>query len=160
MVNKMSDVQFRFNLAAQALSILLEDNLLGIPIIVEGKKDTAALRKLGFKGTIEQLNRGWDLDRFCTYLYETYGTRDSQGGAAIELLMDWDRTGGRLQSDLRRRLQALDIQVDEELRRVLSKVLKPETRVVESLYSMVDELLEQIELFDYLEEEQASYSSI
>jgi 5S rRNA maturation endonuclease (ribonuclease M5) len=74
--------------------------------------------------------------------------------------MDWDRTGGRLQSDLRRRLQALDIQVDEELRRVLSKVLKPETRVVESLYSMVDELLEQIELFDYLEEEQASHSSI
>jgi len=38
--------------------------------------------------------------------------------------------------------------------------LKPETRVVESLYSMVDELLEQIELFDYLEEEQASHSSI
>jgi 5S rRNA maturation endonuclease (ribonuclease M5) len=73
--------------------------------------------------------------------------------APLILLMDWDRTGGRLQSDLRRRLQALDIQVDEELRRVLSKVLKPETRVVESLYSMVDELLEQIELFDYLEEE-------
>ena len=93
----MSNVQLRFKLAAQALSELLEDNLLGIPIIVEGKKDIAALRKLGFEGTIEQLNRGWDLDRFCTYLYETYGTRNEQGGAAIELLMDWDRTGGRLQ---------------------------------------------------------------
>ena len=89
---------------------------------------------------------GW----FAEYLQND---KSKDGKAPLILLMDWDRTGGRLQSDLRRRLQALDIQVDEELRRVLSKVLKPETRVVESLYSMVDELLEQIRFFDNLEEE-------
>jgi 5S rRNA maturation endonuclease (ribonuclease M5) len=136
MVINMSDIQFRFNLAAQALSKLLEDNSLGLPIIVEGKKDIAALRKLGFKGTIEQLNRGWDLDRFCTYLYETYGTRDSQGGAAIELLMDWDRTGGRLQKKLVERLQSLDVKISQEARKVLSRALKPETKYVESLSSL------------------------
>jgi len=135
-VNEMNDVQLRYNLAAQALSKLLQDNSLGIPIIVEGKKDTVALRALGFTGAIEQLNRGWDLDRFCTYLYEKYGTRNSQGGAVIELLMDWDRTGGRLQKTLIEKLQALDVKINQETRKVLSKALNPETKYVESLNSL------------------------
>jgi 5S rRNA maturation endonuclease (ribonuclease M5) len=132
----MADVQLRFNLAAQALSRLLEENSLGIPIIVEGKKDTDALRELGFTGTIEQLNRGWDLDRFCTYLFETYGTRNSEGGAVLELLMDWDRTGTTLQKKLVEKLQSLDVKLSQEARKVLSRALKPETKYVESLNSI------------------------
>ena len=132
----MADVQLRFNLAAQALTRLLEENSLGIPIIVEGKKDTKALRELGFTGTIEQLNRGWDLDRFCTYLLETYGTRNAEGGSSICLLMDWDRTGTTLQKKLFVKLQSLDVKVSQEARKVLSRALKPETRYVESLNSI------------------------
>jgi len=144
----------RFRLAAQALAFARIRNRLGIPILVEGKKDQRALQALGFTGPIELVNRGWSMERLAGWFAEyLQNNKPKDGKAPLILLMDWDRTGGRLQSDLRRRLQALDIQVDEELRRVLSKVLKPETRVVESLYSMVDELLEQIELFDYLEEE-------
>jgi 5S rRNA maturation endonuclease (ribonuclease M5) len=135
-VIEMNDVQMRYDLAGQALAKLIQDNLLGIPIIVEGKKDTAALRKLGFTGTIEQLNRGWDLDRFCTFLFEKYGTRNSQGGAAVELLMDWDRTGGRLQKTLIEKLQALDVKISQETRKVLSKALNPETKYIESLSSL------------------------
>ena len=135
-VTEMNDVQMRYDLAGQALSKLIQDNVLGIPIIVEGKKDTAALRILGFTGIVEQLNRGWDLDRFCTYLFEEYGTRNSQGGAAVELLMDWDRTGGRLQKTLIEKLQALDVKVSQETRIVLSKALNPETKYVESLSSL------------------------
>ena len=132
----MADVQLRFKLAAQALTILLEENSLGRPIIVEGKKDTKALRELGFTGTIEQLNRGWDLDRFCTYLLETYGTRSSEGGAVLELLMDWDRTGTTLQNKLLVKLQSLDVKISQEARKVISRALKPETRYVESLNSI------------------------
>jgi len=144
----------RFRLAAQALAVARIRNRSGIPILVEGKKDRRALQALEFTGSIELVNRGWSMERLAGWFAEhLQNDKSKDGKAPLILLMDWDRTGGRLQSDLRRRLQALDIQVDEELRRVLSKVLKPETRVVESLYSMVDELLEQIETFDYLEGE-------
>ena len=144
----------RFRLAAQALAFARIRNRAGIPILVEGKKDRRALQALEFTGPVELVNRGWPMERLAGWFAEyLQNDKPKDGKAPLMLLMDWDRTGGRLQSDLRRRLQALDIQVDEELRRVLSKVLKPETRVVESLYSMVDELLEQIETFDYLEEE-------
>ena len=47
--------------------------------------------------------------------------------------MDWDRTGGRLQAALRDRLMALDMPVDEELRTVLLKVMKPEAKTIEAL---------------------------
>ncbi|MBT6971723.1 MAG: hypothetical protein HOA04_01310 [Euryarchaeota archaeon] len=157
----MANKSERFRLAAQALAVARIRNRSGIPILVEGKKDRRALQVLDFTGPVELVNRGWSMERLAGWFVEhLQNVNPKDGKAPLILLMDWDRTGGRLQSDLRRRLQALDIQVDEELRKVLSKVLKPETRVVESLYSMVDELLEQIESFDYLEEEQASYSSI
>jgi 5S rRNA maturation endonuclease (ribonuclease M5) len=64
--------------------------------------------------------------------------------------MDWDRTGGRLQSELRRRMEGMDIKISEELRQVLMKALKPETRVVESLRGMAYELGPFIDEYDNL----------
>ncbi len=105
----------------------------------------------GFVGPLEVLNRGWDLDRFTTYLYENYGTRNAECGSSICLLMDWDRTGGRLQKSLTQRLESLDAKVCNELRNQLLKALKPETRVVESLKSFDVELSPFIEQEDPLE---------
>tara|TARA_B100001175_G_scaffold311843_1_gene316888 strand:+ start:34 stop:498 length:465 start_codon:yes stop_codon:yes gene_type:complete len=110
-------------------------------IIIEGPRDKIALKRLGFTGPLEVVNRGWGMDRLVAYLYETYGTRTNEGKATMTLLMDWDRTGGRLQSNLRRRLESFDVQIDEELRRVLMKTLKPETRVVESLGGLAGALM-------------------
>ena len=123
------------------------------PVLVEGAKDVTALRTLGFSGVIETVNRGWDRSRLVAYLYDTYGTRNTvDSGPPLILLMDWDRTGGRLQTTLRDRLMALDVPVDEELRQVLLKVMKPEGRTVESLAPhsgkltpMIDELIEEVE---------------
>jgi len=87
------------------------------------------------------LNRGWTIERVVAHLYETYGTRnESAGGPSVCLLMDWDRTGGRLQRKLANLMQSFDMMVDQETRAILQKNLKPETRVVESLYGMADRL--------------------
>nr|AIF16421.1 hypothetical protein [uncultured marine group II/III euryarchaeote KM3_74_C08] len=122
-------------------------------MLVEGAKDVTALRALGFSGVIETVNRGWDRSRLVAYLYDKYGTRNTvDSGPPLILLMDWDRTGGRLQTTLRDRLMALDVPVDEELRQVLLKVMKPEGRTVESLAPhsrklspIIDELIEEAE---------------
>ena len=113
----------------------------GFAIIVEGPRDKAALLQLGFVGPIEVVNRGWGMDRLAAYLYETYGTRTNEGRSTMTLLMDWDRTGGKLQSNLRRRLESFDVMIDEDLRKVLMKALKPETRVVESLSGLAGALV-------------------
>ena len=133
------DREIRFRAAAAALAQSILRNLPSTgspncPVLVEGVKDERALRTLGFSGVIEKVNRGWDRSRLVAYLHDTYGTRNIvDGGPPLILLMDWDRTGGRLQTGFRDRLMALDVPVDEALRRILLKVMKPEGRTVESL---------------------------
>ena len=118
----------------------------GFAIIVEGPRDKAALLRLGFVGPIEVVNRGWGMDRLAAYLYETYGTRTNDRRSTMTLLMDWDRTGGKLQANLRRRLESFDVMIDEELRKVLMRTLKPETRVVESLGGLAGALVPHMDV--------------
>ena len=143
------DAALRFRLAGEALAEARALNRnQAWPILIEGKRDKLALEALNFTGPIEVLNRGWALERLIAYLYETYGTRDAQGGPSMCLLMDWDRTGGRLQKSLTERLEAMDVKVCDALRNQLLKALKPETRVVESLKSLAVDLLPFIDMED------------
>ena len=152
------DREIRFRAAAKAIAASIRRNRSGegnpdCPVLVEGVKDVRALRALGFSGVIETVNRGWDRSRLVAYLHDTYGTRNTvDSGPPMILLMDWDRTGGRLQTALRDRLMSLDVPVDEELRQVLLKVMKPEGRTVESLAPhsntlspMINEVIEAAE---------------
>ena len=147
-LNGPSDQAQRFETAAAAIARcqvrnrMPEDGGAGCPILIEGLKDVKALRALGFIGPIEKMNRGWDRSRLVAFLYDEYGTRNIvDGGPPIILLMDWDRTGGRLQTALRNRLQALDVPIDENLRNVLMKAMKPEGRTVESLAPFASSLM-------------------
>ena len=130
----------RHEAAAKAISKAIirnmpaDDGGSGCPVLVEGIRDEQALRSLGFRGTIEKVNRGWDRPRLIAYLHSTYCSEQAAaGGPPIILLMDWDRTGGRLQTVLREQLMAMDMPVDEELRTVLLRVMKPESRTIEAL---------------------------
>ncbi len=147
-LNGPSDQAQRFETAAAAIARcqvrnrMPEDGGAGCPILIEGLKDVKALRALGFIGPIEKMNRGWDRSRLVAFLHDEYGTRNIiDGGPPIILLMDWDRTGGRLQTALRNRLQALDVPIDENLRNVLMKAMKPEGRTVESLAPFASSLM-------------------
>ncbi len=137
----------RFEKASRAIAEALVRNRTvdqggsGIPVVVEGNRDEETLRELGFTGPIEKINRGWDRPRMVAYLHSKYCTaRTSDGGPSVILLMDWDRTGGRIQTALRDRLMAMDSPVDENLRNTLLRAMKPEGRTVESLLPHVPSL--------------------
>ena len=146
------DAALRFRLAGEALAeARMLNREIAWPILVEGRRDKIALEALEFTGPIEVLNRGWSLERLIAYLYEQYGPRrPSDGGPALCVLMDWDRTGGRLQLELRRKLESMDVKISEELRNVLMRALKPETRVLESLKGMAYDLGPFIDEYDEL----------
>lgn len=69
------------------------------PVIVEGRKDAAALRKLGLAGEIIMLHNGRGLYEFCEDLAERVDE--------IILLLDWDDKGERLTRDLKKHLEGL-----------------------------------------------------
>lgn len=119
----------RYDLAYRALEEAIEENEEGSVVLVEGRRDEIALRALGFTGPIEKLNRGWPVEKIIAYIDEKY--------ESCILLMDWDRTGGRLQKKIVESMTGLEINVSDELRQVLSKAMKPETRCVEDLTSFL-----------------------
>ena len=142
----------RHEVAAKAISRAILRNMpvdeggSGCPILVEGIRDEEALRKLGFTGKVEKVNRGWDRPRMVAYLHSEYCIgRTHDGGPPVILLMDWDRTGGRIQASLRERLMAMDSPVDEDLRNTLLRAMKPEGRTVESLLPHVPSLRPMVE---------------
>lgn len=59
-----------------------------IPIIVEGKKDAIALRRLGILGEIITLHNGKNLYEFCMDITERYDK--------VVILLDWDKKGENL----------------------------------------------------------------
>ena len=119
------------------------------PIIVEGRKDRLTLESIGFTGKIEQVNRGWNQSRFIAYIFEKYGIINKvDQGPSVILLMDWDRTGGRLQRKIGERLEAFGMKVDHETRMELVRAMKPEGRTVEGLKSHADTLRPYIDVFD------------
>ena len=66
---------------------LYETNKL-VPVIVEGKRDAHALKKLGLIGEIITLHRGQNLYDFCTDIEERF--------QKIVILLDWDNNGDNL----------------------------------------------------------------
>ncbi|MCI0469263.1 MAG: AAA family ATPase, partial [Nitrospirae bacterium] len=70
-----------------------------IPIIVEGKKDLNALKKMGFTGEIIALHSGMGIYEFCEDIAERFHR--------VILLLDWDDAGERLLKTIAEHLNGL-----------------------------------------------------
>lgn len=70
-----------------------------VPVIVEGKRDAMALRKLGLMGDIITLHRGVNLYEFCEDISERYDK--------VIIVLDWDNKGESLNKALHKHLRGL-----------------------------------------------------
>tara|TARA_X000000368_G_scaffold169125_1_gene133433 strand:+ start:1820 stop:2260 length:441 start_codon:yes stop_codon:yes gene_type:complete len=119
-----------------------EINLKGLPLLVEGRRDKELLLELGFKGSIEILNRGVTLESLATQMLEKYNSSKRDKEPLISILMDWDRTGDRLQKKLTQIFNSMDVTIDVTLRKNLIKSLNGRTKTVEGFRFLLEELLE------------------
>lgn len=79
----------------EVLGLLYEANKR-FPIIVEGKKDALALRRIGLVGDIITLHSGKRLYDFCEDIVDQF--------SRVIVLMDWDGKGEALNRSLSRHL--------------------------------------------------------
>jgi len=101
-----------------------------IPIIVEGRLDVIALRKIGFSGEIIHLPKNKTIIDF-SYSLTRY--------REVILLMDWDRKGKRLTSILERYLLSEGVRVDLKLWKLLNTI-NSETSNVEGLPAYMEKI--------------------
>lgn len=97
----------------------------GVPLLVEGDKDEATLRRLGIRGAIVRIHGAGPLLTLAEGLAAT-------GASEVILLSDWDRTGGRLARRLMEVFAACGVRADPEPRARLARIAR-EIRHVESL---------------------------
>jgi 5S rRNA maturation endonuclease (ribonuclease M5) len=95
------------------------------PIIVEGKKDEAALRRLGINGEFLQVSNGLPLYEFCEGIAKNYSD--------VILLTDLDGAGEKITKRLKSYLSQMGVRTNERFR--LNLLNKLETHQVESLYA-------------------------
>lgn len=127
---------------ASAFEISKEKNREGLSILVEGKRDKDFLLELGFSGTIEVLNRGWSLEKLAIYLLEKNQVISENKKPILSILMDWDRTGEKLQKKLIQIFSSMDEIIDETLRNELIRTLNGRTKTVEGIRFILSELQE------------------
>lgn len=113
----------------EVLQNLVNQSEAGVPVIVEGRRDESALRRLGLKGPIHCLKASGQ-SRY-EFLERLNGSRD------IVLLTDFDREGKELTQWLYRELSQRGVRSDFTLWRRFRSLARTEVRSVEELPSFL-----------------------
>jgi 5S rRNA maturation endonuclease (ribonuclease M5) len=122
----------------QILECLAEDSANGTPIIVEGKKDTEALRRLDIEGTIIAAKTGGK-----TFL-DTITEIEKTCKKEVILLLDFDRRGKELTKNLKQHLDKTEIKVNLTFWLSLSSIVSKEVKDIEGLASYMETLKSKI----------------
>ena len=127
-----SNKEKRFLDFQNILSALRLDNL---SIVVEGKRDTIALRKLEITNPIIELNDGTSVLNTIERIFQDSGT-----STEFIILTDWDKTGNKLAKQLISYGESSDLRPNDELRRRLSRFTDKEISCVEELATFAHSL--------------------
>ncbi len=117
---------------------MAEESSKGKPIVVEGKKDVAALRALGVTGTVITVKTGGKsfLDAVCEI--------EKIGVPEVILFLDFDRRGKEGTKHLKQSLERAKIKPNTKLWRALSATAGKEIQCIESLTAYLQTLHEKL----------------
>ncbi|MDO9518242.1 MAG: toprim domain-containing protein [Methanosarcinaceae archaeon] len=127
----MSVYQKRLELFEGLVNEIVEHTQSGAVIVVEGKRDIIALKKLGITGRIETSTHQPLL---------IFAENLAKDTTQIIILTDWDRKGNILADKIATYLQNVGITPDLDIRRRISSLVKREVKDVESLYTYMVKL--------------------
>ena len=113
-------------------------NNLDCPVVVEGKKDTSALKNLGYNGLIIELNDG----RSVLSTVENLAQKLGSSGKFV-IMTDWDRTGGKLAKQLKEYGESSDLYPDLTIRRSLALLFSKDISCIEELPTVIRTLHHQ-----------------
>ena len=107
----------------------------GIPILVEGKKDVHALRRLGVKSEIECVKASTKI---------LIDKLDTIQGDEVIVLVDFDRDGKRLVGRITTYLESQGVKVNLGYWKEMSALVRRDVKEVEGLPSYLEKLKKHI----------------
>ncbi len=103
--------------------IILLNSKIGSAVIVEGKRDSSALKKIGYSGTILEFHRFRGLRKFVDSVSEY---------KSLILLLDGDRKGRYLTAKIVQQLERRN-RIDLSFKKKLVAITKGKIRFIEEL---------------------------
>lgn len=94
-------------------------------ILVEGRKDEAALQAVGIDGRFVHVQSSGGPVKAAEAVWRS--------GSGAVIMTDWDRRGGSLARMLRENLESLGVGYDDSIRRDIASCIRPYSKDVESL---------------------------
>ena len=122
----------------KVLTELKDESAKGTPIVVEGKKDIAALRALGVSGVVLSVKTGGK--SFQDAVVEI----ESLNAPEVILFLDFDRRGKQGTQRLKQSLEHAKIKPNMTFWRELSALLGKEAQCIESLIAYMETLQDKI----------------
>lgn len=107
----------------------------GIPIIVEGRKDLSALRKLGVDGSVVCIKSS---AKVLTDIL------DDMKGEEVTLFVDFDESGVSLAKDITRYLEGRGVKVDSVFWREVRSLVRKDVKDVEGVPSYLEKLKKRL----------------
>ena len=102
-----------------------------IPILVEGKNDRTALRRLGIQGEIMCIKSSPHI---------LYDILDDISSAEIILLVDFDAYGTKIAKEIIQQLEKKRIKVNAQFWRRLKALVRRDVKDIEGLFSYLEKL--------------------
>ena len=115
--------------------ILNDIKSLNLPIVVEGKRDTIALRKLEISNEIIEFNDGTSVLTTVERIFQNSGS-----STGFIILTDWDKAGHKLAKQLIMYGESSDLKPNDQLRRKLFILTNKEISCVEELATFAQTL--------------------
>ncbi len=115
----------------------LRELSLEMPIVVEGKKDEGALRSLGIRGEVLQIQSGMPFYEFCEGIAGKYGD--------VILFTDTDAEGQEIARRFKGDMSQRGVRVNERFRSAILSMT--DTHHVESLFSRLKKIKAQFTNF-------------
>ncbi|MBN1134223.1 MAG: toprim domain-containing protein [Methanosarcinaceae archaeon] len=131
MHKRILEYKKRLEKIEELIDEMLQQSKAGTIIIVEGKRDIVALRKLGIRGHVESAAQKKLME---------FSERIANDGKDIIILTDWDRRGDILSLKLTTYLRDLGNEPNLLIRERLRSLVKKEIKDVESLFTYVVKL--------------------
>ncbi|WP_292459685.1 toprim domain-containing protein [Methanothermococcus sp.] len=113
----------------ETIDVLKHESKNGTPILVEGKKDIASLKKLGVDGNFITVSH--------IPFFEIADELVKQGIKDVILLTDFDRTGKRYAREIINELESRGINVNKNIRRDIIRYSHGDLKDIESLYHYI-----------------------
>jgi len=131
----MASAERKFESLTKLLQRLSVKAGKGVPIIVEGKKDLAALRKLGVEGRIICAKNSRQV--FVDFL-------DRVQSREVILFVDFDEGGVSLAKEITQYLPGKGVKVDSVFWRSIRSLVRRDVRDVEGLPSYLEKLKKRV----------------